>query len=169
MVVDFEICPHCGRKVKMNGIGSTNGFWQKALKATLGRINPITVRLFDLPSRGHDMAYHQCDIHGIGLHEAQKDSDSEFLEHCLLMVENPENALYRVLKKNESGDLAWSSAPLGQFNIWTVKANRWYFRHKAKQYHWALERGGKAQYGAKNKLPCTDPGRIFLDDDIYDD
>lgn len=164
MIQDFEICKHCGRKVVMNGIGSDNGFWQKALKATLNKINPISLMLFDLPSRGHDLCYHQGDINGIGDFNAQKEGDDTFLEECLFLVENPELALYRKLKKGE-----WISVPLGRFNIWTIKANKWYFRHKARQYHWALRVGGAKQFGAKNKLPCTHPERVFLDEDILEE
>lgn len=143
----WECCVHCGREVKLNGVGSDANFWQKMLKSTLGAINPVTTNLFRPCADVHDMLYHQGDVYGLGLYEAQKDADDTFLELCLYYIDNPKEA------------------GLGLFNSSLVLSNKWYFRYKAHQYYWALRKGGSSVYP---KLPCTHKDRIFIQGDVKD-
>lgn len=140
-------CPFCGRHVILNGIGSDANFWQRMLKSTLGAINPITTTLFEIAADAHDLAYHQGDVFGLGVSEAQKDADEQFHQTCLFLVDNPE------------------LSRLGRVNRAIVKMNKFYFRYKANQYYWALKKGGHSVYP---KLPCTHVNRVFDSKDVLD-
>ena len=136
----FTQDPFSGYYCELNGIGSDANFWQRMLKSTLGAINPVTTHLFEIAADGHDLAYFQGDVYGLGIPEAQEDADKQFHQTCLFLVEHPE------------------LSSLGLFNRSLVHSNRWYFRYKSDQYYWALRKGGHDVYPKKS---CIDPTRIW--------
>jgi hypothetical protein len=146
--ITWEQCPFCGRFVKQNGCGRDDTLFQRVLTNTLDKVNPVTTTLFRIASDAHDLLYHQGDIYGLGLFEAQKDADDTFLQSCLFLVDNP--------------DLS----ELGRFNRGLVSSNEWYFRHKAHQYYRAVRWKG---HEAFPKLPCTHPQREFIKGDTRED
>lgn len=143
--ITWELCECCGREVKQNGCGSDATFWQRALTRVLDNLNPVTTTLFRPASDLHDVLYHQGDIDNVGLFEAQKNADEEFLQIALFAIEHPE------------------ITELGRFNRWLVRSQKWYFRHKAYQYFNALRWKGHEVYP---KLPCTHVEREFIKGDI---
>lgn len=133
-------CTDCGMWVKLNGAGSDANLFQRMVKATIGAINPVTTTLFRDATDHHDMCYHKGDIKGIGNALAQREADDDFLALMLHAIDNPQES------------------SLNAINRWLVRSCKWYFKHKAYQYHWAVRTYGHVSFA---KVPCTSVDRIF--------
>lgn len=139
-------CPYCGGLVKMNGAGSDSNWFNRAVSATLGVINPITTNLFRRATDRHDMDYHIGPMGDETPEEGQLRADESFLENMHLAIEDPKG-----------------QSDLGVFNRGIVKSAPWWFEYQAWKYYKAVRWKGHEVYPQHN---CTSQGRKFLDDDV---
>ena len=123
MKIEFVKCEKCGGMVELNGAGSTANMANTITTNVINFIYPITQKLNRKASNVHDMDFHQ------GNYDQNLTDDQwllfvndMFYDNFIWAINNPH------LVPN-----------LSRFDRFVVRTNKWWFKHQAKKYYWALK------------------------------
>lgn len=138
--LEYAQCDKCPEIVEFNGAGSTLNLYQSMVTETINTIYPITQKLNRQASNIHDMDFHQGNYDpNLTREQWLLFVNNRFYENFLKAIENPH------LVPN-----------LNKFDRFMVRHNKWWFKHQAKKYYWALKTFSD---GVAPKENCSHPSR----------
>jgi hypothetical protein len=97
-------CEQCGRRVVLNGIGSSRNVTQRTLTALLQSVIPFTTKKFRGASDTHDYAVHLGCPSGMDWGQWVAYTDAIFHDNCLRAAKNS-NWFGRMYYKSKANEL----------------------------------------------------------------